>query len=56
MCSPLGLRVAPRRHRSALLFFVVFFQPLILIGMALDVAVIVALVWLDWPTKSIVGA
>jgi hypothetical protein len=40
----------------SLLFFVVFFQPLILIGMALDVAVIVALVWLDWPTKSIVGA
>jgi hypothetical protein len=40
----------------SLLFFVVFFQPLILFGMALDVAVIVALVWLDWPTKSMVGA
>ena len=40
----------------SLLFFVVFFQPLILFGMALDAAVIVALVWLDWPTKSIIGA
>jgi hypothetical protein len=40
----------------SLLFFLVFFQPLILFGMALDVAVIVALVWLDWPTKSMVGA
>jgi hypothetical protein len=40
----------------SLAFFVVFFQPLILIGMALDVAVIVALVWLKWPTKSMVGA
>jgi hypothetical protein len=28
----------------------------ILFGMALDVAVIVALVWLKWPTKSMVGA
>lgn len=40
----------------SLLFFVVFFQPVILFGMALDVAVIVALVWLKWPTKSMVGA
>jgi hypothetical protein len=40
----------------SLLFFVVFFQPVILFGMALDVAVIVALVWLDWPTESMVGA
>jgi hypothetical protein len=40
----------------SLVFFVVFFQPLILFGLALDVAVIVTLVWLDWPTKSMVGA
>lgn len=40
----------------SLLFFVVFFQPLILFGMALDVAVIVVLVWLDWPTRTMVGA
>lgn len=40
----------------SLVFFVVFFQPLILFGLALDVTVIVALVWLDWPTKSMVGA
>ena len=40
----------------SLVFFVVFFQPVILFGMALDVAVIVALAWLDWPTKSMVGA
>jgi hypothetical protein len=40
----------------SLVFFVVFFQPVILFGMALDVAVIVALAWLSWPTKSMVGA
>lgn len=40
----------------SLLFFVVFFQPAILFGMALDIALIVALVWLKWPTKSMVGA
>jgi hypothetical protein len=40
----------------SLLFFVVFFQPLILFGLALDVAVIVALVWLNWPSESMVGA
>jgi hypothetical protein len=40
----------------SLLFFAAFFQPLIMFGMALDVAVIVALVWLHWPTKSMVGA
>jgi hypothetical protein len=40
----------------SLLLFVLFFQPLIVFGMALDVAVIVALVWLAWPTKSMVGA
>ena len=40
----------------SLLFFVVFFQPLILFGMALDIAVIVALAWLGWPTKSMIGA
>jgi hypothetical protein len=40
----------------SLVFFVVFFQAVILFGMALDVAVIVALAWLDWPTKSMVGA
>jgi hypothetical protein len=40
----------------SLLFFVVFFQPVILFGMALDVAVIVALVSLKWPTESMVGA
>jgi hypothetical protein len=39
----------------SLLFFVVFFQPVILFGMALDVAVIVALVSLDWPTNRMVG-
>jgi hypothetical protein len=41
---------------AALSLFVVFFQPVILFGMALDIAVIVALVWLEWPTKSMVGA
>ena len=40
----------------SLVFFVVFFQPVILFGMALDVAVIIALAWLEWPTKSMVGA
>jgi hypothetical protein len=40
----------------SLMYFVVFFQPLILFGMALDAAIIVALVWLTWPTKSMVGA
>jgi hypothetical protein len=40
----------------SLLFFVVFFQPVILFGMALDVAVIGALVWLKWPSESMVGA
>ena len=40
----------------SLLFFIVYFQPVILFGMALDVAVIVALAWLSWPTKSMVGA
>jgi hypothetical protein len=40
----------------SLVFFVVFFQPVILFGMALDVAVIVALLWLNWPTHSMVGA
>ena len=40
----------------SLLFFVVFFQPVILFGMALDAAVIIALAWLSWPTKSMVGA
>ena len=40
----------------SLLFFVVFFQPLILFGMTLDVAVIVALLLLHWPTKPMVGA
>jgi hypothetical protein len=40
----------------SLLFFVVFFQPLILFGLALDVAVIAALVWLKWPSESMVGA
>jgi hypothetical protein len=40
----------------SLAFFAVFFQPLILFGMALDVAVIVALVWLKWPSESMVGA
>ena len=38
------------------LVFVVFFQPVILFGMALDVAVIVALLSIKWPTKSMVGA
>jgi hypothetical protein len=37
-------------------YFVVFFQPAILFGMALDVAVIVALAWRSWPTRSMVGA
>jgi hypothetical protein len=40
----------------SLLFFVVFFQPVILFGLALDVAIIVALVWLKWPSESMVGA
>jgi hypothetical protein len=40
----------------SLLFFVVFFQPLILFGMALDVAVLVAVVWFEWPPKAMVGA
>jgi hypothetical protein len=40
----------------SLFFFVVFFQPVILFGMALDVAIIVALVWLKWPSESMVGA
>lgn len=48
--------VAVTAAALSLLFFVVFFQPLILFGMALDVAVIVALLWLDWPSKSMVGA
>jgi hypothetical protein len=40
----------------SLVYFVVFFQPAIVFGMALDVAVIVALVWLKWPTRAMVGA
>jgi hypothetical protein len=48
--------LAVRGAALSLLFFAVFFQPLILVGMALDVAVIVALVWLEWPTKAMVGA
>jgi hypothetical protein len=41
---------------ASLVYFVVFFQPVILFGMALDVAVILALAWFSWPTKSMVGA
>jgi hypothetical protein len=41
---------------ASLVYFLVFFQPAILFGIALDVAVIVALAWLSWPTKSMVGA
>jgi hypothetical protein len=41
---------------ASLVYFVVFFQPAILFGMALDVAVILALAWFSWPTKSMVGA
>jgi hypothetical protein len=41
---------------ASLAYFAVFFQPVVLFGMALDVAVIVALAWLSWPTKSMVGA
>jgi NADH:ubiquinone oxidoreductase subunit 6 (subunit J) len=40
----------------SLLFFVVYFNPFILFGMALDVGLIVAIAWLDWPSKSMVGA
>jgi hypothetical protein len=40
----------------SLLFFAAFFQPVILFGIALDVAIIVALAWFSWPTKSMVGA
>ncbi len=40
----------------SLVFFAFFFQPVILFGLALDVAVIVALVWLEWPSQSTVGA
>jgi hypothetical protein len=49
---PLALAAAA----ASLLYFVVFFQPVIVFGMALDVALIVALAWLSWPTKSMVGA
>jgi hypothetical protein len=41
---------------ASLVYFVVFFQPVILFGMVLDVAVIVALAWFSWPTRSMVGA
>lgn len=37
-------------------FFAIFFQPLILVGVAFDVAVIVALGWLSWPSPTTVGA
>jgi hypothetical protein len=40
----------------SLMYFVVFFNPLILLGMAIDVGLIIAIVWLDWPTQSMVGA
>ena len=40
----------------SLLFFAVFFQPTIVFGIALDVAVIVALVWFKWRAASILGA
>jgi hypothetical protein len=41
---------------ASLVYFVVLFQPAILFGLVLDVAVIIALAWLSWPTKSMVGA
>ena len=40
----------------SLVFFVVFFQPLIIFGLALDVAIIVAIGYFAWPTKAMVGA
>jgi hypothetical protein len=40
----------------SLCFFLVFFQPVILLGVAFDAAVIVALVWLRWPSPSTAGA
>ncbi len=36
-------------------FFVVFFQPVILVGVAFDAAVILALGWLRWPSPATVG-
>jgi hypothetical protein len=47
--------VSRNRGLSALGFFVVYFQPLILFGLGLDVAVLVAVGWLAWPTADMVG-
>ena len=40
----------------SLLFFVVYFQPLILIGLGIDIAILVLVGRLSWPTKEMVGA
>lgn len=40
----------------SLLFFVVYFNPFIVLGMALDIGLIVGIAWLAWPTTSMVEA
>jgi hypothetical protein len=37
-------------------FFVVYFQPLILLGFGIDAAIVISVGWLAWPTAEMVGA
>jgi hypothetical protein len=37
-------------------FFVVYFQPLILIGLGIDISMLLAIGWFAWPTADMVGA
>ena len=64
LLAAVELWVRARRWRAlavlaasvSLCFFLVFFQPLILVGVAFDAAVIAALAWLKWPSPAAVGA
>jgi hypothetical protein len=41
---------------TSLAFFTIFFNPFIVLGMALDGGLIIAITWLHWPTVSMVEA
>jgi uncharacterized membrane protein (UPF0136 family) len=40
----------------SLAFFVLFFQPLIILGMSVDIAIIISIGYFAWPTNTMVGA
>ena len=41
---------------ASLLRLLVYFDPMLILGVAIDLAVIVALLWAHWPSEEFVGA